>query len=476
MAFCSNCGKEIQDGAAFCASCGKPVAGTAPQAAPPAPPPPQEAEKPRTVKVGQVKKCPACGASIESFQTRCPSCGHELNSIKASGLITEFSEKILEFDAQILAEKTKPGLFIKTHRTWFIYIFACIVISIFLGIGVTDYISELLIALPLLCIFFIGIPFGVIKLKRTIIPTNPPLFPTEQQKKSYIENFVVPNTREDIMEFVLFSSTRVDSLLEHSRTSANDLGAINMWAKIWADKCNQVYSRAGIALEGDTKTKSQIDNLLAKPQKMLETAKKKALFRAGLFTAIVAVVAVLVVTFVIIPTSGIGIKVPAAKTLEAEDLRFTGSLDSHFRVISASLTPNKDGSEVTIAMEVEAVKSFADVVERKIAERKKENGWENDNVSSELYMPEITIGNFHTSYSERSAISSLLGMNTGDVKNFYFILTGTGSKGSKKKMVVELMNMLSIPVGSRQIRYQLTNNTKKGSGASYSGYNLIVDF
>jgi hypothetical protein len=44
--------------------------------------------------VGNVKKCPACGAAIESFQTRCPSCGHELNSVRVSGSIQAFVRKL----------------------------------------------------------------------------------------------------------------------------------------------------------------------------------------------------------------------------------------------------------------------------------------------------------------------------------------------------------------------------------------------
>ena len=68
MAFCSKCNNQNAEGSRFCAKCGTPIAASPPPAVP------------RTVTVGQVKKCPACGNPLESFQGRCAGCGHELNT------------------------------------------------------------------------------------------------------------------------------------------------------------------------------------------------------------------------------------------------------------------------------------------------------------------------------------------------------------------------------------------------------------
>ena len=38
---------------------------------------PSATSAPKSDKYGDVKKCPACGAMIESFTARCPECGHE---------------------------------------------------------------------------------------------------------------------------------------------------------------------------------------------------------------------------------------------------------------------------------------------------------------------------------------------------------------------------------------------------------------
>ena len=60
MAFCSNCGSRMIDGAAFCPECGtkNALAGAPAQAPPPAPayqPPPQVVQQPAPVQFGTVK-------------------------------------------------------------------------------------------------------------------------------------------------------------------------------------------------------------------------------------------------------------------------------------------------------------------------------------------------------------------------------------------------------------------------------------
>lgn len=40
-------------------------------------PPPQVVEKATSNKEGDIKKCPSCGASVQSFTSKCGECGHE---------------------------------------------------------------------------------------------------------------------------------------------------------------------------------------------------------------------------------------------------------------------------------------------------------------------------------------------------------------------------------------------------------------
>ena len=80
MAFCSNCGNELNAGAKFCAECGSPVTNTE--------------SKRKTVFEGDIHKCPHCGEALRAFETICPTCGTELRGAKSSSAISVLSEKL----------------------------------------------------------------------------------------------------------------------------------------------------------------------------------------------------------------------------------------------------------------------------------------------------------------------------------------------------------------------------------------------
>ena len=42
---------------------------------------------PKSDKFGDVKKCPACGAMVQSFQSKCPDCGHDYSNIESNASI-----------------------------------------------------------------------------------------------------------------------------------------------------------------------------------------------------------------------------------------------------------------------------------------------------------------------------------------------------------------------------------------------------
>ena len=46
-------------------------------------------------KYGDIKKCPACGAIVASYQGRCDECGHEFENIKANSTATQLADKLL---------------------------------------------------------------------------------------------------------------------------------------------------------------------------------------------------------------------------------------------------------------------------------------------------------------------------------------------------------------------------------------------
>ena len=51
------------------------------------PPPPQNVSantEKKSQKEGTTKKCPSCGAPVESFNTKCSDCGHEFRNTEAA--------------------------------------------------------------------------------------------------------------------------------------------------------------------------------------------------------------------------------------------------------------------------------------------------------------------------------------------------------------------------------------------------------
>ena len=259
MAFCANCGTDIKE-ARFCPSCGTVAGGT------------EAAPAPRTVTVGQVKKCPSCGSPIESFQSRCNACGHELGDIKSSFAIKEFTSEINALDERIEREKNPPGRpaakgssgrsnsrnrSLATGAAG-----ALIGASLAGGSSRSSSSSRRSAAGSLVGI---GIFVGAIALIVKIIKNfrnaiaKPHLTASEKTKKSYVENFVIPNTREDMLEFILLASSKAEAVIDLGQgESMQEVASAHYWIKVWENKCKKVEDRAVIALQGDTETLAHI--------------------------------------------------------------------------------------------------------------------------------------------------------------------------------------------------------------------------
>ena len=348
MAFCANCGNDIKD-ARFCPSCGTPVGGAATGPVEQAQPAAQSTPQPRTVTVGQVKKCPSCGAPVESFQSRCSSCGHEFGSIQVSEAIKEFSTQINSLDEKIANEKgyventvaQKPAVnkpvmpsFGKTSskrsrsRSSPLSSSAASAAGAFLGSAMSGS-SNRSSASPASTntggsssgsgtgksiaggVLIIGILVGAIVLIVKIIKNfknaiaRPGLSSSEKIKKSYIENFVIPNNREDMLEFALLASSKAESVIDLGQNETmGELATAHYWAKVWENKCRKVEDRAIIALKGDSQTISQINRFHDRSkeayQKILKAKKKAQVKSIILFVLMLAAIAVIAAIVVVL--------------------------------------------------------------------------------------------------------------------------------------------------------------------------------
>lgn len=70
----------------------------------------QNSTKPKSDKFGVVKKCPSCGANVQSYSTICDECGYEFSGVKANETIENLSKKLEEIRYRIQEKPYKNFL------------------------------------------------------------------------------------------------------------------------------------------------------------------------------------------------------------------------------------------------------------------------------------------------------------------------------------------------------------------------------
>lgn len=188
MAYCTNCGEQIKDGAKFCAGCGTPTDFDEHT----------ENSKRKSVYEGEIHKCPHCGEVLDSFTTVCPSCGYELRGSSTSNAVKEFASKLDK--------------------------------------STTDY-----------------------------------------QKTNIIRSFPIPNTKEDIFEFIILAVSNID---ENPNKVVFDA---------WMSKFNQAYEKGKIlfANSAELVTINQLNDRVKKivKKRNRKTPTKIALIIIGVIIA-----------------------------------------------------------------------------------------------------------------------------------------------------------------------------------------------
>ncbi|MDR2313804.1 MAG: zinc ribbon domain-containing protein [Spirochaetaceae bacterium] len=208
MAFCSNCGTQLQDGAKFCSSCGTPAGGGDP------------APKPMVDKVGNIRKCPACGSEIPAMTAVCPSCGHEFSNTQVANSVQIFFEKLDAIDNDVYEREAEK------ERS--------------LAGSVGGIFSSM---------FATGGSAGV------------------KRKISMIEGYPIPNAKEDILEFIVFASSRFKGIkkplpfMSVSAMSGPVAADLQMDAA-WKTKCEQAYTKAKLSFGSDKDTIARIESIL----------------------------------------------------------------------------------------------------------------------------------------------------------------------------------------------------------------------
>lgn len=191
----------------------------------------REGTQRKIVYEGEIHKCPNCGENLASFMAKCPACGHEVRGGKVSLSVREFAQKLE------MLEKERT-----TSRT-----------------GIKEII-----------------------VKQTQVDI------VDQQKISLIRSYVIPNTIEDIFEFMILASSNING------QRYNDFNSIPESDKAisdaWESKFEQAYEKAELSF-GNSPDFNKILKIYEKKRNEIKKWKKKrTVFGIGLVGGILLLV------------------------------------------------------------------------------------------------------------------------------------------------------------------------------------------
>lgn len=174
---------------------------------------------PKSEKYGDVRKCPACGAIVPSMVAKCPECGYEFTNVEANSSTRLLMQKIDEIQAQY-AELT-ANVDNKDEST----------------IRTRGY-----------------------QVKRQL----------NDRTAQLIQNFPIPNTREDLIEFLTLciGNSKADSIM---------LDGNDPVTPAWRKKLQQVIAKVKVALPNDQQAQELIEEYEGKRENSKKKGKKIAI-------------------------------------------------------------------------------------------------------------------------------------------------------------------------------------------------------
>lgn len=188
----------------------------------------------KTVYDGELYRCPNCGDILDAYESVCEACGYERRGVKVTRSVQELSNKLEEIEALRLNPKTKR-------------------------------------------IF-----------KQTINQNQ--LSKTDNQKINLIQNFPIPNSREDIIEFAVLAISNVDpdvfNVLHNN--DSNNKSSQQALSNAWLSKFEQAYQK-GCIMFGESPELERIHSLYVAKKKSIRRSRTMELAIYGAFFGIVLV-------------------------------------------------------------------------------------------------------------------------------------------------------------------------------------------
>jgi hypothetical protein len=195
---------------------------------------------PKSDKFGDIKKCPSCGAIVQSFTGKCADCSYEFRDMQSDVTINKLFEALMEADAVPMEQYKESDL----NKT--------IVKNSGNSFGV-----------------FGSVMSHANESSARINETNreEEYIKRHQEKilsrkTQIISNFPVPNSKESLLEFFTLGISKAKSIKKGLFGSYNaSEKEHNVLAPVWKAKCEQVLMKAKFALKDDKSTLSEIENL-----------------------------------------------------------------------------------------------------------------------------------------------------------------------------------------------------------------------
>jgi len=217
---------------------------------------------PKSDKLGDVRKCPACGAIAETFATKCGDCGTEFRNIEASQNITKFFEKLDEIEStrveNIHSEEENSNIGVGTIIKLFLFWWILVPIKL--------------------------INFAINKSKPAKWST------TDSRKEELIMNFPVPVSREEIFEFLTLAESKL-----HANTYFNSLSEQtkykDAWNKIWLKKIEQIYAKASLSMKNDKSSLEEVTKIMGNSKAIIDKNNKMFLHITIGFVVVFAIFA-----------------------------------------------------------------------------------------------------------------------------------------------------------------------------------------
>jgi len=165
---------------------------------------------------GKLHKCTNCGETIEAFVANCPTCGCELRDKMATSSVRELATKLEQIEA-----KREP-------------------------VKLQNIFQKAYYANNVTC--------------------------TDEQKINLIRNYAIPNTREDLLEFIILAESNIDEKLYNAINSPTPGDVRREIADAWIAKFEQAYQKSKIILTND-KEIARVEELYVEKKKRIRQQK-----------------------------------------------------------------------------------------------------------------------------------------------------------------------------------------------------------